>query len=71
MSASTIPNLIATRDGYLAALAADALNPQPSYSQDGKAVSRNEWRKGLMDEVIRLNKIINQYNPYIVSTVMR
>jgi hypothetical protein len=64
MSAS----LIQIRDGYLAALATDAEFPQADYSLDGETVNRAAWRKGLMDEVLRLNKLINSVNPYIVST---
>ena len=56
--------------GYAVALAADALNPAPSYSLDGKSVSRNEWREGLQRMIVELQKTLNALHPYIVSTRM-
>lgn len=54
--------------GYAAALAADSVSPQPSYTLDGKSVSRNEWREGLQRMIVELQKTVNALSPYIVST---
>ena len=64
-------NLATIRDGYLAALAADAANPQPDYALNGKVVTRSAWRKGLLDLVMQTNMMINQTSPYRVNTVVR
>lgn len=53
---------------YGDAIAADALNPQPSYNLDGQMVSRMEWRAGLMKMIVDLNKTINALNPYQTDT---
>ena len=56
--------------GYAAALAMDSANPQPSYTLDGKTVSRNEWREGLDRLIKSLQQTVNAQTPYIVSTKM-
>lgn len=58
-------------DGLQTALVTDAASPQPSYSLDGKSVSRNEWREGLQRQLIEWNKVLIQLNPYIISTCQR
>ncbi len=63
-------HLNATIAGYAAALAADAANPQPSYTKDGQTVSRNEWRESLQRMITELSKAVNGQSPYIVSTKM-
>ncbi|AMV27364.1 hypothetical protein VT84_23395 [Gemmata sp. SH-PL17] len=63
-------NLNATIAGYAAALAADSVNPQPSYELDGKRVDRNQWREGLQKLIDALQKTVNAQAPYIVSTKM-
>lgn len=61
-------NLNTTIAGYATALAADSVNPQASYTLDGKSVDRNAWRDGLQKMIDALQKTINGMNPYIVST---
>ena len=61
-------NLEATIAGYATALAADSVSPQPSYTLDGKSVSRNEWREGLQRLIDALQKTVNAMSPYVVST---
>jgi hypothetical protein len=58
-----------------AALLADAANPQKDYSLDGESVSRDAWRRGLMDlirmareSILETQKTINALNPYAIST---
>lgn len=55
--------LLTIRDGYLAALAADAANPVPSHNIDGIQVSATEWRKELLDRIAQLNTLLNAFNP--------
>ena len=55
-------------NGYQAALAADALNPQPTYSLDGQMVDRNKWRESMFKMCMDLQQLINATNPYIVRT---
>lgn len=57
------------------ALNADLVSPEPSYSLNGKTVSRTEYRAGLQkvvdDAQARLkavNQMVNQRTPYIFST---
>lgn len=57
-------NLATIRDNYAAALAADSVSPQPSYSIDGKSVSRNEWRDSLLRQIKELNELILLASPY-------
>lgn len=68
--ATVAENLATTIAGYAAALAADSVSPQPSYTLDGKSVSRNEWREGLQRMIAELTQLGNGYTPYIVSTRM-
>ena len=63
-------NLNTTIAGYAAALAADSVSPQPSYTLDGKSVSRNEWREGLQRLITALQQTVNQQAPYVISTKM-
>ncbi|MBP3956464.1 hypothetical protein J8F10_14380 [Gemmata sp. G18] len=63
-------NLNTTIAGYATALAADSVNPQPTYTLDGKTVSRNEWREGLARLITALQKTVNAQSPYVVSTKM-
>lgn len=63
-------NLNTAIAGYATALAADSVNPQPSYTLDNKSVSRNEWREGLQKLIDALQKTVNAQNPYVVSTKM-
>lgn len=55
-------------NGLEAALAADAANPQPSYTLDGKSVQRSEWRTSLMDAIEAMKRHVNAYQPYLVRT---
>jgi hypothetical protein len=55
--------LLTIRDGYLAALAADAANPVPSHNIDGIQVSATEWRKELLERIAQINTLLNAFNP--------
>ncbi len=68
--ATVAENIAVAIAGYAVALAADSVSPQPSYSLDGKSVSRNEWREGLTKLITELSKIANAQAPYVVSTKM-
>lgn len=50
---------------WSAALQADSVSPQPSYSLDGKSVSRNEWRTALLKQIADGQDVINQRNPTV------
>lgn len=63
---SVTDNLNTTIAGYATQLALDSANPQPSYTLDGKSVSRNEWREGLQRMINELQKTVNGLNPYCV-----
>ncbi len=63
---SVADNLNATIAGYVAALAADADNPQPTVTIDGKTVDRNVWREGLQRQIVALQKTVNGLNTYCV-----
>ena len=63
-----LQDLIAARDGYAAALAADALNPQPSYSLDGQSVDRDKWRETMLKMINQIQLTINAMSPYVVKT---
>jgi len=68
---TSLDNLAAIRDGYLAALAADAASPQPDYNIDGYEVTRAQWRKSLLDAVNSANTLIIQMGPYRINSVCR
>jgi hypothetical protein len=63
---SVSDNLNTTIAGYATALAADSVSPQPSYTLDGKSVSRNEWRESLERLMEALQKQVNALSPYCV-----
>lgn len=67
---SVADNLNATIAGYAAALAADSVNPQPSYTLGDKTVSRTEWREGLQRLIDAVQQTVNAQTPYVVSTKM-
>jgi hypothetical protein len=64
---AAVDSLILSRDNYAAALAADSVSPQPSYSIDGEAVDRTTWRRELAALVEELNATINAMQPYQLS----
>jgi len=61
--ADDVANLKTARAGYLAALAADSVDPQPSYSVGGQSVSRTEYRKNLLEQVAEIGKLLRQLEP--------
>ena len=67
--AVTISKLKATRDGYLTALANDALNPQADYSLEGQSVSRVNWRTSLLQNLEQVEDLLLKYEPYNFNTV--
>lgn len=56
-------NLETIRDGYLEALVADSMNPQPSYSWEGVSVDRMTWREKLMAQIKEVNSMLTRVNP--------
>jgi hypothetical protein len=67
---TAIEQLTTIRDGYLAALAADAANPVPSHNIDGIQVSANEWREQLLKRIADINKLLNAFNPQEFRSVI-
>ena len=63
-----VTDLQAAIQGLESALAADSANPQPTYSLNGKTVSRTEWRTSLIQALEGLKQQVNQYVPYIIRT---
>jgi hypothetical protein len=61
-------DLRTTLDNYAKALAADSINPQPSYTMDGKSVQRNEWRRLMLEAMRELAGLISGLSPYWVET---
>lgn len=61
--ADDIASLATQRSNLLAALTADSVSPQPSYSVGGQSVSRAEWRESLLRQVAELNKMAQILNP--------
>ena len=68
---TTEESLEAIRDGYLAALVADAANPRPSYELNGKRVSWTEWRQALLQQMAAEMALIASAAPYVITTVAR
>ena len=68
---TALDNLAAIRDGYLAALAADAASPQPDYNIDGYEVTRAQWRASLLKSVNDANTLLIQMSPYRINSVCR
>jgi hypothetical protein len=61
--ADDLASVYAQRSNLLAALAADSLSPQPSYSVGGQSVSRSEWRESLLRQVGELNRMSQSLSP--------
>ena len=55
------------RDNLIAELTAESANPRPDYSIDGRAVSWNDYRQSLLDQILELQKQINILAPYKIS----
>lgn len=53
---------------WLAALVADSVNPQPTIKIDGREVSNQEWRDGLLKSIADASLLINKVNTYVVVT---
>lgn len=68
--ATPIEQLTQIRDGYLTALANDALNPLPSHTIDGVQISATEWRKELLDRIGQINLLICAFNPVQRTSVI-
>lgn len=67
--ATPLEQLTTTRDNYLAALAADSVNPQKDYALDGESVQRDKWRAEMLARVKELGDLINLYDPFEIRTV--
>jgi hypothetical protein len=61
--ADDIAALATQRTNLLAALTADSVSPQPSYSVGGQSVSRTEWRESLLRQVGELNRMAQILSP--------
>lgn len=63
---AVVDNLIARK----AAIAAElAVGPsKPSYTLNGQNVQWTEYRKSLLDELVQLNILINQEQPWLIRT---
>ena len=57
-------DLATIRDNYIAALKTDSTSPKPSYSWEGRSVSRGEWRKELIENVKQISELINALDPF-------
>lgn len=55
--ASDAENIATIRSNLLAALAADSVNPKPTYAIGGQTVDRNGWRAALMQQLKDLNAL--------------
>jgi hypothetical protein len=62
--------LVAIRDGYLSALAQDALNPVPTHTIDGITIDATTWRKELIDRIGQINELIAAFNPTELHSVI-
>lgn len=62
--------LLTIRDGYLQALVDDAANPVPTHTIDGISVSATEWRQAMLENIARVNKLLNAFNPQELRSVM-
>lgn len=61
--AEQIEDLKTIRDGYMTALVADSVNPQPSYSWEGVSVDRMSWREKLLSQVKEVNQMLTRVSP--------
>ena len=61
-------NLLTIRTNYINALVEDSANPQPSYSWEGVAVSRTEWRQQTLQHITQLNKLMSYISPQTFKT---
>ena len=68
--ADIVEQLEDTRDGYLAALLADSLNPRVDYSIDGQSVSRAAWRASMFRAVTETQQLINMVQPFEIMSQM-
>lgn len=68
--ATNLENLISIRDGYLAALLADAANPVPSHTIDGVTINSTQWRESMIKQIAALNDLISAYNPQEIVSVI-
>lgn len=65
-----VTQLVNIRDGYLQALANDALNPVPTHTIDGITVDTNTWRKELLTRIGEINVLLNAFNPQEIRSVI-
>lgn len=65
-----IEQLVSIRDGYLTALAQDALNPVPSHTIDGITIDATQWRRELLDRIGQINELIAAFNPTELHSVI-
>lgn len=71
--ADTIADLETSIAGWAAKLAADSVNPQPSYTQtspqgNSRSVSRKEWRDGLLANIREARSLVATMQPFYVKT---
>jgi hypothetical protein len=70
MSTDPVDQLKAIREGYLTALAQDALSPIPSHNIDGIQIDATAWRKELLDRIAQLNVLICSFEPQELHSVI-
>jgi hypothetical protein len=68
---TSVEQLITIRDGYLAALAADAANPVPTHTIDGISVDANTWREQLLKRIGDINTLITYFQPQEIRTIIQ
>ena len=56
----SVAELTAVRDAKESTLAAEMLNPKPTYSVGGRSVSWDSYRQSLIKEISDLNTLIIQ-----------
>lgn len=56
--ATNAQNLETIKTNYVAALLTDSTSPKPSYSWEGRSVSRAEWRTALMENIKSVSDLI-------------
>lgn len=66
--ATDLENLKTIRSNLIAALLADSADPQPTYSLDGESISRQEWRKGVQEQIKEYTELIITEEPFISET---
>ena len=65
----SISKLKAMIDGWMNALVADSVNPQPDYSLEGRSVSRVAWRDALQRNIDNNLALLGKFEPYEFNSI--